>query len=342
MSRSRNTQMQHARRRVDVARWLWAMLLGSCCSLTLGQAGSSAPRVFGVSDGAHSGGSAPVEFNAMLPRGVVKLAEEEQFLIWVDLAAGKLNILERSTRGGMELRLVIPASIGKNGFGKQVEGDRKTPVGTYRLTSFLTDEQLIDFYGLGAFPLNYPNILDRRSRRTGSGIWLHGLPKDVATRPLMDSDGCVVIDNDSLEKMHQYITTGSTHMILADGPLVWEPVAAAGTRRQGLEQAITEWEHAWEDKDNAAYLSFYAEDFSDFSRNRAQWADYKTRVNNGKRWIEVEASQFSFFADHNQPELVTVRFYQDYSSSNYQWRGWKEQLWRETADGWEIIYEGNG
>jgi hypothetical protein len=37
-----------------------------------------------------------------------------------------------------------------------------------------------------------------------------------------------------------------------------------------------------------------------------------------------------------------VRYYQDYKSSNYRWSGWKEQLWRETADGWQIVYEGNG
>ena len=99
---------------------------------------------------------------------------------------------------------------------------------------------------------------------------------------------------------------------------------------------------AWEDRDNPAYLSFYAEDFSDFSRNRRQWAEYKTRVNNGKRWIQLEASNVSFYADLENPDLVTVRYFQDYSSSNYSWRGWKEQLWRETPVGWEIVYEGNG
>jgi len=50
----------------------------------------------------------------------------------------------------------------------------------------------------------------------------------------------------------------------------------------------------------------------------------------------------SYFADLKQPELVTVRYYQIYNSSNYKWRGWKEQLWREGKDSWEIVYEGNG
>ena len=44
-----------------------------------------------------------------------------------------------------------------------------------------------------------------------------------------------------------------------------------------------------------------------------------------------------------EENLVAVRFYQDYKSSNYTWRGWKHLLWRRDADGaWRIIYEGNG
>jgi len=75
-----------------------------------------------------------------------------------------------------------------------------------------------------------------------------------------------------------------------------------------------------------AYLGFYADDFPDFNRNKHQWSDYKTRVNNSKRWIEVSTSELSFFAGPKQPELLTVRYYQDYKSSNYRWSGWKEQL----------------
>ncbi|MGA0933716.1 MAG: DUF924 family protein [Pseudohongiellaceae bacterium] len=67
----------------------------------------------------------------------------------------------------MAVRQVIPVSIGKNGFGKEVEGDRRTPVDVYRPTLFREDEQLIDFYGLGAYPLNYPNVYDRQRHRPG-------------------------------------------------------------------------------------------------------------------------------------------------------------------------------
>lgn len=309
----------------------------------VGQAGSSPPLKFHAADsGSFTSGAASSHVEARRPATVLKLADEERYLLWVELKKGRLSILERNGNGGMDVLEQIPVSIGKNGFGKKLEGDRKTPVGVYRLTSFLTDDALLDQYGLGAFPLNYPNVIDRQAGRTGSGIWLHGLPKDVDTRPLQDSDGCVVIDNDSLVAMHDFIKTGMTHMVLSDGPLTWVPVKSSNHRRQSLQQAFETWRQAWEARDNDAYLGFYADDFSDFRRNKRQWSDYKSRVNNGKRWIEVSASNLSFYADLKQPDLVTVRYYQDYASNNYRWHGWKEQLWRESSAGWQIVYEGNG
>jgi murein L,D-transpeptidase YafK len=310
--------------------------------LAYAQAGASQPLFFTAGEASRGAGSATMDTAPMLPEGVLKLADEEQFLFWVDLENGRLHVLESNNAGGMDVRQIIPVSIGKNGYGKEVEGDRRTPVGVYRLTSFLADENLIDYYGLGAYPLNYPNVIDRQAGRTGSGIWLHGLPKDVSSRPLLDSDGCVVIDNHSFQVLEKYITTGITHMVLSESAITWAPVHQAAVRRTGLEQAFGEWREAWEAKDNAAYLSFYADDFSDFSRDKGQWSSYKSRVNNGKRWIEVGATKVSFYADQGHPELVTVRYYQDYRSNNYTWSGWKEQLWRESAAGWQIVYEGNG
>ena len=309
--------------------------------LVYAQAGSSEPlRLF--SDQQYSGGVAKPSQEALLPAGVIRLADSEQYLLWVELNTGKLHLLERIATGGMITRQIIPVSIGKNGVGKLIEGDRKTPVGVYRLTSFLKDQQLDDYYGLGAYPLNYPNISDRQLGRTGSGIWLHGLPKGTESRPLLDSDGCIVIANDSLQELAQYVNIGVTHIVLSDKPLIWKEKEKSEIPLTTLTQAFESWKIAWENRDNRTYLGFYANDFSDFRRNKQQWDEYKSRINNSKRWIEVDTSNASFFADLNEPNLVTVRFLQDYKSSNYNWQGWKEQLWRETAKGWKIVYEGNG
>jgi murein L,D-transpeptidase YafK len=287
-------------------------------------------------------GSGQVERTPIVPEGVLMLGASTTYLMWVELEQGRLNLLERMSDGGLILRKRIPVSIGKQGIGKLKEGDQKTPIGNYYITSHLADESIDDFYGTGAYPLNYPNALDRRLDRTGHGIWLHGLPKDVTQRPFLDSDGCVVIDNQNLDELTDIVSTGLTQVVLSNQPISWVAATAQETTRAELESSVHAWEHAWEHKDNDAYLAFYADDFSDLARDKAAWSDYKRRVNDSKRYIEVELKDLSMLVDPVQKDLVTVRFRQTYTSDNHTWKGWKEQIWRNSGARWEIIYEGNG
>lgn len=276
------------------------------------------------------------------PSGLLRVAEDQKYLIWVELSRGRMHVMEKQSHGGFNTRKILPVSIGKNGYGKQLEGDRLTPVGVYRLTSFLADSQLDDFYGNGAYPMNYPNAHDRLLGRTGHGIWLHGLPKDMTERPLMDSDGCVVVDNEAFDNLAAYISTGSTFIVMSEGEIQWESADVYRQREEQMTAAFERWRADWEAIDTPAYLSHYAEDFSDLRQDLAAWTAHKTRVNRAKSYIKVETSNISFIADPRDPTLVKARFYQSYRSSNYNWDGWKEQFWRESADGWRIIYEGNG
>lgn len=313
---------------------------GSFPAISL-ESGGSSLRSLMESDTEGSGRTQAIN-SPQRPRGVLKMAEDDQYLLWVELKRGRLHLMEQQEDGGLLTRKIIPVSIGKNGYGKEVEGDKLTPIGVYRLTSFLADNTLDDFYGNGAYPLNYPNVHDRLLKRTGHGIWLHGLPKGKDERPLLDSDGCVVVDNATLNELADFVRTGATYIVLSEDDIEWAPTESMQQRQQVLFDTFEHWRKDWESKNNLAYLSYYADSFSDLTQDKAQWSSYKSRVNNGKKFIKVETSKLSFIADPRDPALVTARFYQTYNSSNYDWKGWKEQLWRETEKGWQIIYEGDG
>jgi len=327
-----------------------AVCLGACLFAPMpahAQAGSRPAVLFDTPDPFYhslqgSGAVGQPGHEAVVPAGVWMLPAATRYLMWVELEQGRLNILEQLPAGGLMLRKRIPVSIGKQGIGKDREGDQKTPIGTYRITSFLNDGALDDFYGPGAYPLNYPNALDRRLARTGHGIWLHGLPKGMGERPFLDSDGCVVIDNESLLLLAPVVAAGLTQIVLSREPIRWVPLHEQQRQGDALEQALLEWERAWEARDAAAYEAWYAEDFSDFARNKRNWAKYKRAVNAGKAWIRLELSDISMLVDPAEQQLVTVRYFQDYASDNYNWKGWKEQIWRHGDRGWQIIYEGNG
>jgi murein L,D-transpeptidase YafK len=262
-----------------------------------------------------------------------------KYVLWVDLKNGDLHVLENQGGDGLSLVETMSVSIGKKGFGKQVRGDKKTPVGVYRLIGHLKDKQLDDFYGHGAFTMNYPNAVDKMHRRTGSGIWLHGLPKGTAHRPLKDSDGCVVASNLMIERIRRYIDLGNTAIVL-DDDLDWVEERQAKAVGRAVQKAIDEWRQAWMSKDDDRYLSFYGEDFTNLEKDLAAWKRYKRRINKAKRYINVEISDLSLVGYPGEDGLVLARFYQRYESSNFNARGWKEQLWRQDGSGkWRIVYE---
>jgi murein L,D-transpeptidase YafK len=108
---------------------------------------------------------------------------QQKNVLLVDAKNSRLYVYEKQ---GEELKLRADYYItqGKFGTNKTREGDQKTPIGIYYITSHLAKSRLPDFYGAGALPINYPNEWDKANGRNGSGIWLHGTPSESYSRPL--------------------------------------------------------------------------------------------------------------------------------------------------------------
>ena len=278
----------------------------------------------------------------LYPSGLVTLSSN--YALIAELEAGKLHLFQRTRDGLVTPVTTMDMSIGKEGYGKQIEGDNKTPVGVYRIVSHLTNEQLDDYYGHAAYPVNYPNVWDKRHGRTGYGIWLHAEPVGftVKTRPLLDSNGCVVVSNNDIDSLHQYLDIGHTTIIMT--PRVqWVEAGEITSRQQILYQQLAIWKQAWESLESEPYLNFYSKDFNNLEKDWYQWVDYKQRVNSNKSFINVDYSDVGIYQYPGEQALYWVEFYQSYRSNNYQSQGWKQQLWKlENDNQWRIIYEGGG
>ena len=276
------------------------------------------------------------------PAAIWDLPAADRYVLLAELDAGKLRVFEQLP--GMNLQEVrsFPISIGKQGYGKTVEGDLRTPVGIYRITSTLTDEQLDDFYGRAAYPLNYPNVWDRLNQYTGSGIWLHGEASDKKMRPPRDSDGCIVLSNNAIQEIADYLQPGYTKVVTVPS-IDWVSPQQILDARGQLKTAIDGWLTAWRSREHDDYIDYYARDFSDTEKNFQQWDVYKRRVNGAKRFIDVRLSDLGLYAYPGQENLVMAEFYQNYRSDSFRSRGWKRQLWRLDADGqWRILFERGG
>ncbi len=271
------------------------------------------------------------------PKYLWQLDASQRHAVVVDTSLSTLYLYE-NVNGEARYVTDFYISIGKLGIEKAVEGDKKTPLGVYFITDSLHKNTLPDFYGSGAFPLNYPNEWDRRQSRTGYGIWLHGTPPDTYSRPPRASDGCVVLSNEDLEKISKFVQVGTTPVIITN-QMDWGNEQDLADRA-ALLQTVEKWRTDWASIDTAAYLEHYARDFSSSGSDIEAWAQKKKQVNAGKSWIKVSLSGLSAFSYPNQSGLAVVNFEQDYSSNNFSNRIKKRQYWMKRDNRWQIVYEG--
>ena len=233
-------------------------------------------------------------------------------------------------------------SIGKNGFGKQYEGDKKTPVGVY-FTGKKIKESLSDFYGDAAYPLSYPNEIDRKNKRNGSGIWLHGTPKTTYNRAPFASDGCIVLSNPDLMKLAPILDDNRIPIVISFRSL--KDLESSNNnlteKKLSLANAIETWRKNWEDQDTDNYLKFYSKNFFSEKYNYNTWADRKRMIQAQKLKVSVGLSEISFFDYPNtENEIVLVDFIQDYKSPTINNKMNKRQYWINENNEWRIMYEG--
>ena len=275
-----------------------------------------------------------------IPAAFVQLDKQQQYAIIVDLNKPRLYLFE-NVNGLPKLIQDFYVSIGKNGYGKLAEGDQKTPVGVYFASGYIAAGKLPDFYGDGAFPINYPNAWDRKNGHTGYGIWLHGTPSNTYSRPPRDSDGCIIVSNQDLKSLARYIKTGSTPVILAKN-IDWITAAEWQRRQQQFGSFLEQWRRDWESRNTDLYLSHYSKEYAGLGKDYQDWVDYKRRVNTAKKYIEVDIREQSMFVYPDGLNILVVTFDQDYRSDTVKRKFRKRQYWRMEPDGkWRIIYEGS-
>lgn len=275
----------------------------------------------------------------LVPRYLLQMQPDQKYAIIADTGKSRLYIF-RNVGGAPRYVADYYISSGKNGSQKIKEGDKKTPIGVYFVTANVPREKLTDFYGRGAFPINYPNEWDRRHGRSGFGIWLHGTPSDTYSRPPRASDGCVVLANQDLERIGATLQVGLTPVIISDG-VEWVDPADASALRDKLASHLESWRRAWESGNIEAYIRNYGRDFSTGTQNLAEWSRHKRQINANKNWIKVGISNVSMFLYPGRDDLVVVNFDQEYSSNNLSNKIKKRQYWmKERKNGpWKIIYE---
>jgi len=266
------------------------------------------------------------------------LPENLQKIIYIDTSNSRLFIFEKD---GVMLNKVfdVYASIGKNGSRKNHEGDKKTPIGIYSLEKKIK-QPLSDFYGEGAYPINYPNSLDKLLNKTGHGIWIHGTPKNTYSRPPQSSDGCVVIANEDFINFERQINSNNVKVIISDESYEDYFKASHESNHSDFISAFNTWKTNWEAKNFDSYLAFYDSNAQYNFKNFKNWTDTKLKVFENSNAINVFVENFlAIDYPDDKDNLKFVEFKQTYTSNITNNVSIKQQIWRKFNNEWKIISE---
>ena len=272
----------------------------------------------------------------------VLLAQNIKYLIFVDVKSSRLFAFSNN-KGSLEYVSDHYMSVGKKGYGKKFEGDKKTPIGTYFIKKKITSK-LPDLYGEGAYSINFPSAYDRLNNFTGSGIWIHGAPSSTYSRPPQSSDGCIVLSNDNIKGLAYIFNETGTPVIISDTGL--ENITGRDdldidTARIDILNKIQGWRTSWEEKNIDNYLSFYSKKAVYNTDSYLKWTTHKRNVFKRSLDLKVMIEDISIFEYPGiDEELVLVKFNQKYSSNLLKNEMVKQQIWRKRNSVWSIIFEG--
>ena len=272
----------------------------------------------------------------MVPLPFIHIKNKDNFLL-CDKQSKTLH-LYRSEEGVPSLIKSYSCIVGPNNVDKREAGDLATPEGIYFLTSFMAGEKLPEKYGSGAFSLNYPNFLDQKEGKKGSGIWLHGYSERLERLPF--SEGCVVVKDEILKELAGFIKIGETPLVIVD-MIQYRSVEEQRKLFQIFSHFLKDWKTAWESRNTAKYLSFYSRDFvSNDGKNFQKFKEYKYRVNQSKKFIQLQIEQKAFLLSQKDGgQIAIVRMNQDYRSDNFKSYSRKILYLKDRQGKWEIIGE---
>ncbi len=222
----------------------------------------------------------------------------------------------------MEVIKEFPILTGRVDGNKIKQGDEKTPEGVYYVKSYSSGKELVRkygeyalIYGAGSFPLNYPNIVDRIDKKTGGGIWLHGVKPDLDKTY---TQGCVAMNNTNFMSLYDNVSI-STPVIIAENLLYSDDGKNYDTSKKQLLEILSSFITAWQDNDKDTFKKMVHSSFKTFNGT-----DYKKYTNNKIALMDIYPNKVIrnnntkiFMKDENYTVFDTFQYYCATNISTY-------------------------
>ncbi len=273
-----------------------------------------------------------------IPASFISLGKQPSaYALIVEKLQHKLSVYRANQLGEYEVIKTYQAVTGKKQGDKKTSGDKRTPEGIYFITGKIEGGKLPAKYGPGALTLDYPNIFDQRSSKTGYGIWIHGVEDDTRIDKAFDTDGCVALKNQDWIDLEKYISPLETPVIITKEMLLLDSSKELEEKKLAISAMLDLWKNSWENSELQSYLNFYSDSFKTFGINKMQWFNLKSNLSSirkGKINIEISDPKILSYEDQ-----IFVSFLQRYKSPEKDDFGRKFLYLKKENNEYKIISE---
>ncbi len=218
--------------------------------------------------------------------------KEPEYALLVEKKAQRIYLYELNSTFNQVLSM--KCSTGEANGPKEKSGDRKTPEGVYFFTKESTGKYLTATYGTRAFPTDYPHILDRIEKKTGNSIWMHGTDKVLKDR---DSNGCIVLKNDDIDALSQYILIRRTPIIITES-VSYVSIKAQWKTKLKIISLLNKWNNAVTQGAYHDYLAMYSPSFLPDIEWWRKWTQLKDRLKSDNIKYSLELTE-KYIMKHN-------------------------------------------
>ncbi|MFZ9521562.1 MAG: L,D-transpeptidase Cds6 family protein [Silvanigrellaceae bacterium] len=272
-----------------------------------------------------------------VPKALVSLGSNTPaYALVVEKLHHRMSLFRLNEGGKYEMLKTYRAISGRDPGDKVSRGDLRTPEGIYFITGRLSDDSLPPKYGRMAFTLDYPNIYDKRQRKSGYGIWIHSTDDPNRLQKPFDTEGCVVLSNEDITDLEKYITFFEVPVVITKEMTSVNEDELVPTRKKALEM-VDAWKKSWESSSFESYMSYYSKNFRSLGKNKDQWENFKARLSTERGTdIHVTISEPKIVAFEDQ---LLVVFLQDYQSKQHSDFGRKFLYLQWEGDRYRIIAE---
>jgi L,D-peptidoglycan transpeptidase YkuD (ErfK/YbiS/YcfS/YnhG family) len=271
-----------------------------------------------------------------IPEQVLELARNVRHVVVVDASHSRVYVFEHQA-GGLQLIRSFYASIGQAGFDKKTAGDLRTPLGVYHITSRLVDKQVDELYGIGALPLNYPNQHDRRLGRTGSGIWLHGVPRVSYARSPYATEGCVALANDDMAYLMRLLDPRRTPVVIAE-EVKWVKPDSLSASRAEVRGLLSQWSEARSQGNRAVLQALHSNSFETSDTPETPRKVVPRAGIRPDQFRRIELKDVSIFRWKRGTEVTVVNYSEIVRGETLGLV--KRQYWGKEEGRWKLFFDG--